>query len=1073
MKQTPKPVEIIETCIEKYTTGTVGDDKVSKDIRLSLLKMADLQEDPSRSYADVFEDLANLSSLPNADIFSTVIIRLISCKGLLPENIEKSTGRFNIVKLIEKNKEVISLLPKEKKSQNHEKILTYIDEYSKISDELQILTRSISELSDLVALQNQIMRNLNRKHTKVYLTPLGFQETTYSIERILSLVKQIHDPLHDRYLTANLQKLLDTVDKEIKDLESNPIFFIKHYFLPFLNNVKEKALLFQSEIPEKFYCKITPFTTESLTLHEIPKKYPLHLTDFPFKINIPLIKSGPGTAFNVNVEFIAEHCKPDSGKITLGDIESEKYNLPHEFTPLTPRNDLEIHYCVEWNVHGQSRSQTCDFALRILAQRRDIDWDELSRQNPYSIEVAEGKNFFGRKDVIRRLKPLFEPDRMESCCITGQKRVGKSSLALNAKAQIEKLLNNYEYHVEYLDCNGLRQTTDSDTFQHLGQELESLLVEQLPRNVNWDPKDYSSSLYPLGRLLNLINKQTPNKRFVIILDEFDEINEELYRDGVLADTFFSNLRYLASNHIPNIAFILVGAEKMENVMFFQGERLNKFASESLDSFDIRDEWEDYCNLVEKPVEGNIKVHEVAIQELFDLTSGHPYFTNLLCKEIFQNATKNKDAEVYIEDVKAAAEIASIKLDKNHFSHFWRDGINEKRSEIEIVALKRFRLLVGWARAITKCLPATIENISDNTDDHLDKIEVKHLVEDFCRRNVFKQTEKEAFNPSISLFASWLQNGGYPRLISDQLGDKIAAEKQFREERAVVKSEEVIELVKKWDIYQSKPISPESVRAWIDQVDNNEEKRILFKLLQNLRFISDTEIKEKFEQAHPRIISKFPKQIISHHAQRRKDIYVTFGDGFGKSGSYYANLYASENRINVSNCGSPKEIILSIKSISPSKDIGVILVDDMVGTGRTLVDKLTALGPEFLNVGIGTNIPLSIVVYCGTKEGEEKVRSFLVDKMRNTDLQVCETLGSDSFAFTEKLGIWETEGEKSEARMLIKNLGMRIQKKDPLGYADQGLLLTFSRNCPNNTLPIIHGKGKSGSWKPIFERIRAR
>lgn len=890
-------------------------------------------------------------------------------------------------------------------------------------------------------------------------------------------MKLIHDSHHDRDLTTNLQKLLDTVGKEIRGLESNPIFFIKHYFLPFLNNVEEKALLFQSEIPEKFYCKITPFTTENPnpnpTEYQIPKKYPLHLTDSPFKINIPLIKSGPGTAFNVKVEYIAEHCRPDSMQFTLDDIESETYNLQQQFTPLTPRNDLEIHYSIEWNVHGQTRSQTCDFTLRILAQERDINWDELSRQNPYSIEVAEGKNFFGRKDVIRRLKPLFEPDRMESCCITGQKRVGKSSLALIAKAQIEKLQNECEYHVIFLDCNWLRQATDSKTLQNLGQELETLLVEKLPRNVNWDPKDYSSSLNHLGRLLNLIHQQTPNKRFVIILDEFDEINEELYRNGNLADTFFSNLRYLASNHIPNLAFILVGAEKMENVMFFQGEKLNKFATESLDSFDMRDEWDDYCNLVEKPIEGNIKVHEDAIHELFELTSGHPYFTNLLCKEIFQNATKNKDAEVYIDEVKTAAEIASVKLDKNHFSHYWRDGINEKRSEIEIVALKRCRLLVGWAKATNKGLPTTPENISENTDGHLDKIEVKHLLEDFCRRNVFQQREKETFKPSVSLFANWLQKGNYSRLISDQLGDKLAAEKQAREERAVVKPEEISELVEKWDIYNHKPISGESVRAWIDQVENTEEKRILFKLLQNLRFISDTEIQEKFEQVHPRIISKFPKEIISHHAERRKDIYITFGDGFGKSGSHYASLYANTNRINQQNCGSPAEIISSIKSVSPDKDIGVILVDDMVGTGNTLVDKLTTLSPEFLNIGIGTKIPLSIVVYCGTKEGEERVRTFLIDKMTNADLEVCETLGSDSFAFTENLGIWETEAKKSEALMLVKKLGMRVQRKNPLGYADQGLMLTFSRNCPNNTLPIIHGKGKSGSWKPIFERIKVR
>ena len=80
------------------------------------------------------------------------------------------------------------------------------------------------------------------------------------------------------------------------------------------------------------------------------------------------------------------------------------------------------------------------------------------------------------------------------------------------------------------------------------------------------------------------------------------------------------------------------------------------------------------------------------------------------------------------------------------------------------------------------------------------------------------------------------------------------------------------------------------------------------------------------------------------------------------------------------------------------------------------------------------------------------------------------VASNHFAFGKSLGFWDTEEEKSMAKNLVTDLGVRIQKRGPLGYQGQGMLLTFSRNCPNNSLPILHGSGKiSGSWTPLFPR----
>lgn len=102
----------------------------------------------------------------------------------------------------------------------------------------------------------------------------------------------------------------------------------------------------------------------------------------------------------------------------------------------------------------------------------------------------------------------------------------------------------------------------------------------------------------MSKTADTLFQNSPEKKFVFVLDEFDEIDPDLYRFGALAEAFFSNLRTLSSKQ--NVAFLLVGGEKMPFVMSAQGDQLNKFVSERLDYFSRAEEWADFVKLVCKP-----------------------------------------------------------------------------------------------------------------------------------------------------------------------------------------------------------------------------------------------------------------------------------------------------------------------------------------------------------------------------------------------------------------------------------------------------------------------------------------
>ena len=833
MDRTLSPAEVIESNIEEYSSGSLDCSSARKNIRHALLQLAEMPEDTSLSFSDIFERLATTTPLPGIDQFSTLTIRLVSCNGLLPDMIESSAGR-HLVKLIEQgNNTITSILPDQKKSLNHARLTAYARLHSDACQRLQILTQPISGLHDLVGRRQSLMRTLNHGHLKSYLNPLGFQATVTSVDSILNLVGQTTKS-HDREFQTNLQNLLETVSEEISHLEASPTFFVSNFILPFLRNVGTEIDSLRSGMAEKFDCSIAP----PAGVFEIPKKYPLHVTDTPFELHIPLENTGPGVALNVRVYCIAEHCTVLTDETNLGDIDPASFILTLLLSLDAPSDGLEVHVSIEWDVLGQPATRTCDFTIRVLAQRTDLDWKALSGQQPYSLEVAHDEQFYGRRDALQRLIRRLAPDSMQSCYITGQKRVGKSSLARAVEARITNSPLGGDYHVLYLECGEIRHATGPDTLQELGQQLESFLLALLPRHVEWAEQDYSSALIPLNRLLFFLKRDLRDTRVIVILDEFDEINEDLYRYGELANTFFLNLRSLSSK--PNIAFILVGAEKMPYVMSSQGEKLNRFARESLDSFDLSSEWADYRALIENPVARSIKMHEAAVRKLFDLTDGHPYFTKVLCIALYERAVQHKDAEVSLAEVDKAAERMIDDLDINAFAHYWRDGIRGDSNEVEIVSLNRCRLLVAWARAARTGLSPTHENISRNLYSNLLPAgEVMPLLDDFCRRNVLRQAE-HAYYPTVSLFADWLREGGFSRLVSDQLGDELAAAKQSREDEAYVHAHEIGTLVDRWDLYQGRQITSEDVRTWIEQVDSNVERRILFKILQNVRFLREPE-----------------------------------------------------------------------------------------------------------------------------------------------------------------------------------------------------------------------------------------
>jgi hypothetical protein len=380
-------------------------------------------------------------------------------------------------------------------------------------------------------------------------------------------------------------------------------------------------------------------------------------------------------------------------------------------------------------------------------------------------------------------------------------------------------------------------------------------------------------------------------------------------------------------------------------------------------------------------------------------------------------------------------------------------------------------LVAIARTLRQGRTFTASSIDDNRGSvGLANSDVVPILHDFCRRDILREKDG-SYEFVLPLFQAWLVERGINKLIADTLGDEMADALQQAEDAAYVTSPEISELTDAWSLYRGRRLTPEDVRRWLGQRDSFRDQRLLFKLLQNLRFLSEEEVREKLRLAHSIVKKHTTAFTPESRAQRRFDIMVTYVDGLGKSGSRYADRYAEENLISTTCVVEPQGFLDRVAEHEEKRGItinGVIIIDDIAATGRSIagnVERFIKSNGQFLKE---RNITVVVIALLATREGDEYVRGAMQRIVGiDIDFRSCEIIQNNHFAFRVSNSIWSSQDEADKAKSLAIEIGRSVYPRQPLGFGDLGLLAVFYDTCPNNTLPLFHGRGSG--WFPLFER----
>ena len=517
---------------------------------------------------------------------------------------------------------------------------------------------------------------------------------------------------------------------------------------------------------------------------------------------------------------------------------------------------------------------------------------------------------------------------------------------------------------------------------------------------------------------------------------------------------------------------------MQYVMAAQGDQLNKFTKEGISYFDRSSEFNDFKSLIERPAWDVLEWRQEAISTIYELTSGHPYYTKQICQEVYETAVRNRDIHIGQEEVDRAAHALVKQLDVNAFMHFWEDGTQGSEAERRIQSLKRAKTCLAVGRWIEKGRPNQFEGLAlEGERLGLHQGELRQLCEDFVARDIFDERHG-AWEPKVAILTRWLQKGNSASVIGDRLGEKLEAIAQEREEAARVGHQEIEELLEHWPrVYQGRRITQQTISDWLGQVQKDTERRLLFKLLQGIRFISQEEISSSLRDIwDKRLKSGFPVIPRQRVSDVRRDIIVSYVGGPGKSSTHLARLLCKEAKISVNCILEPQRIAERIKKHEEHYKVtinGVLVVDDLIASGNTMEEGLEAMTTELGPILKDRSGGLLVVALLATEEGQVRIDSQVRNAAEtlgiDVSLYVYDLVTPDGFAFGVGASIWEDDNEQAAAKKLVISLGAKLSKRQPLGYKNQGLLVVFSDNCPNNSLPILHTS--ASDWNALFERQR--
>lgn len=349
--------------------------------------------------------------------------------------------------------------------------------------------------------------------------------------------------------------------------------------------------------------------------------------------------------------------------VKLGDIRGkDKKDYEYEFR-FAKEGDYEYELIVSYkNILGEEETISQQSVIKILGKSSLEEFEFV--QNRYSLTATSKKDFFGRSELLGKIKETIESESNSILVIKGMRRVGKTSILKYIKES-----NNESLVPVFIDMQGVKgvRNTLSMVYDVILTEIRNSLIERGVDMVLPDICEFERN--PLVLMKNYLNSVIPkligNKKLLIMMDEFEYllvlINEG-FVDADILHTFRSMMQH--SNYAR---FVIAGADKLQEMLENYGSILFHIAV----MISVEELEKDEMIQMVTTTTPEVTFLDSTLDKLYKLTNGHPYYTKVICSGIIERrVNKDKRYIVYPADVDVIAKRIVQSTATEYFVHLW-------------------------------------------------------------------------------------------------------------------------------------------------------------------------------------------------------------------------------------------------------------------------------------------------------------------------------------------------------------------------------------------------------------------
>lgn len=403
----------------------------------------------------------------------------------------------------------------ETKEQNYKKEQKLSEVPTQLERDIADVIGSLASLNVLSSVRKAFMKEINRTLVKAVVVP--FLPRALLGPRLDELFAVVEE-----YLQADGPTLLGAfkkADETLRVYSAEAERYGTTYSCQYLSGLAERFhVLIRARFEGSAISK-----PGKLTADRSEKKYPFHVEGKHFSIGFIVKNEGPGHAFDVYFR-VTEATDLDVRKpeTYLGDLEPTSVIV--EVPVISTRSAADVAVSVElrWSNFDKTPGRA-EFLFGLERQRSDVDWENLSLAEPYSLEPVETEaELAGRKEILDLLLGQATAKSLGSSYISGQKRVGKTSIVKTLRTHLQTTRPK-DFLVLYFERGDYACPDATSTVASLGGRMCQEITNADPRFKIVTRPSFSDALSPLTEFLDFVIRLAPDFRALFILDEFDEL----------------------------------------------------------------------------------------------------------------------------------------------------------------------------------------------------------------------------------------------------------------------------------------------------------------------------------------------------------------------------------------------------------------------------------------------------------------------------------------------------------------------------------------------------------------------